>query len=122
MVSFSFVSVSIELLMWSVKAASISSNSHTQAIVKPCMTLIRWAAKCKLLGKLRHYVHMQSTVNDEAPYTGTYIGYKSSIGLHRDIFLELSCSPFSIIQMCVCNVYLKLSCIFLCFPVFISAV
>lgn len=50
----------------STRAASISTDNHTQARVKPCMSLIRWVAKCKPRGKPCHYVHMHSTVNVDA--------------------------------------------------------
>ena len=70
---------------WSTCAASISTDSHTQARVKPCTNPIRWVAICKPRGKPCHYVHMQSTVNDDAylllisiPHRGWLHGLKQS--------------------------------------------
>lgn len=62
----SFVSAAAGPLRQPMRAVSINADSHTQADVRPCMSPIRLATKCKTPHKPRHYVHTQPTVNDEA--------------------------------------------------------
>lgn len=79
------------LFCLSIHSATHAVCQHTQARIKTCTGLIRWAAECKLRGKPYHYAHMQSSVNDEAyllsisiPHRGWLRGLKqSSVGQSR---------------------------------------